>query len=222
MPDTLEIDSVIQSYGDRRILSDIYLKCQTGEIIGILGRNGCGKSTLLKIIFGSVSAQNKFIRINGEVYDKPFKATTLVGYLPQHNFLLPNLSIRKIAGLYLDKCKVDGFLNDAVIGQLRNNKINSLSGGELRYLEIKLMLHANYKFVLLDEPFNGVAPIVIDQLKAMIAEHSKTKGIILTDHDYNNVLDVANRYCLIVGGAIKPVSDKTDLVNWGYLSAGSL
>ena len=84
------------------------------------------------------------------------------------------------------------------------------------------MLHANYKFVLLDEPFNGVAPIVIDQLKDMIAEHSKTKGIILTDHDYNNVLDVANRYCLIVGGAIRPVSDKTDLVNWGYLSAGSL
>jgi lipopolysaccharide export system ATP-binding protein len=222
MYNLLEVDSVMQSYGNRQVLTDIYLKCGTGDIVGILGRNGCGKSTLLKIIFGAVNSGNKFVRINGNVYQTPFKAADLIGYLPQHTFLLPHLTIRKITELYLNKSQVEPFLNDPVIGNLQNNKINSLSGGELRYFEIKLMLNSNYQFIMLDEPFNGVAPILVERLKEMITEHAKTKGIILTDHDYNNVLDVANRYCLIHDGAIKHINDRQDLVRWGYLNKNSL
>ncbi len=222
MHNTLEVDSVIKRYGDRKVLSDIYLKCITGDIIGLLGRNGSGKSTLLKIIFGSIYSDNRFIRINGEVYNQPFKTTGLVGYLPQHNFLLQHLSVYKTTSLYLDADQIAPFLDDPIIGGLQHSKISSLSGGELRYLEIKLMLHSNYKFVLLDEPFNGVAPIVIERLKGIIIHHSKTKGIILTDHDYNNVLDVANRYCLIYEGAMKPIESKQDLVRWQYLTENSL
>jgi lipopolysaccharide export system ATP-binding protein len=222
MYNLLEVDSVMQSYGDRNVLADIYLKCETRDIIGILGRNGCGKSTLLKIIFGAVKNGRKFVRVNGKFYNKPFKTANLIGYLPQHTFLLSHLSIRKTTTLYLDKGEVESFLHDPVIGHLQNSKINSLSGGELRYFEIKLMLNSDYKFIMLDEPFNGVAPILVELIKEMITKHSETKGIILTDHDYNNVLDVANRYCLIFDGAIKNVNDRQDLVRWGYLNKGSL
>ncbi len=222
MHNLLEVDSVMQVYGDRQVLTDIFLKCETGDIIGILGRNGCGKSTLLKIIFGAVKSGYKFVRINGEVYPEPYKAANLVGYLPQHNFLLPHLTIRKITELYLDKDQVEPFLGDTIIGHLQNSQINSLSGGELRYFEIKLMLNSAYQFIMLDEPFNGVAPIVVERLKEMITDYSKTKGIILTDHDYNNVLDVATRYCLIHDGAIKNISDREDLGRWGYLNPNSL
>ncbi len=222
MSNILEVDSVTQQYGDRQVLTDIYLKCQTGDIIGLLGRNGSGKSTLLKIIFGATPGNNKFIRIDGEVYRQPYKTVGQIGYLPQHNFLLNHLTVYKTVSLYLAADKIEPFLDDAIIGSLQFNKISALSGGELRYLEIKLLLHSNNKFILLDEPFNGVAPIVIEQVKVMIIAHSATKGIILTDHDYNNVLDVANRYCLMYDGAIKHIENKQDLVRWNYLTESSL
>ncbi len=221
MQSILEIDSVTQSYGNRQVLSDIYLKCQTGDIIGMLGRNGTGKSTLLKILFGSLKGDNKFIRIDGKVYGQPFKVPGLVGYLPQHNFLLQHLTVNKIMALYLTPDKIPSFVDDAIISKIQKNKVSHLSGGELRYLEIKLILHTNNKFVFLDEPFNGVAPLMVEQLKKMINDHARTKGIILTDHDYKNVLDVANRYCLIYDGGIKNIENKDDLVKWRYLSGNS-
>jgi len=222
MHSILEIDSVMQSFNGRRILSDIYLKCETGDILGMLGRNGSGKSTLLKILFGAMKGDHKFIRIDGTVYTQPFKTPGLVCYLPQHSFLLGHLSVIATVDLYLDGIGVDAFLDDELLGKLRHNKINSLSGGESRYLEIKLLLNMPVKFVLLDEPFNGVAPIMIDVLKAMIRKYSLTKGIILTDHDYNNVLDVANKYCLVYDGGIKQIENKEDLVRWEYLTVNSL
>jgi lipopolysaccharide export system ATP-binding protein len=222
MQNSLAIDSVVKLFGSRKILSDIYLKGETGDIIGILGRNGCGKSTLLKIMFGTIGSFSKSIRFNGELIDQPFKTTGLVGYLPQHHFLLPHLSVYQIVKLYLDADQISPFLTDAVIGHLQNSKISTLSGGELRYLEIKLILNTPNKFILLDEPFNGVAPVVVDRLKIMIREQSKTKGIILTDHDYNNVMDVANRYCLIHEGSMKQVNSHSDLINWNYLTENSL
>ena len=222
MQSILEIDSVMQSFDGRKILSDIYLKCETGDILGMLGRNGSGKSTLLKILFGAMKGDHKFIRIDGEIYDKPFKTPGLVCYLPQHSFLLGHLSVTTTVTLYLDGIGVDAFLDDELLGKLRNNKIDSLSGGESRYLEIKLLLSMPSKFVLLDEPFNGVAPVMIEQLKTVITQHSATKGIILTDHDYNNVLDVANKYCLVYDGGIKHIETKNDLVRWQYLTVNSL
>jgi lipopolysaccharide export system ATP-binding protein len=222
MSSILEIDSVMQSFDGRKILSDIYLKCETGDILGVLGRNGCGKSTLLKILFGAMKGDHKFIRIDGKIYNKPFKTPGLVCYLPQHSFLLGHLTVTTTVNMYLDGVGVDAFLDDELLGKLRDNKINSLSGGESRYLEIKLLLSMPSKFVLLDELFNGVAPVMIDQLKTMITQHSATKGIILTDHDYNNVLDVANKYCLVYDGSIKHIETKNDLVRWQYLTVNSL
>ena len=221
MSSILEIDSVSKSFGERPVLTDIYLKCKTGDILGMLGRNGSGKSTLFKILFGAMKSGHKFIRIDGTIYDKPYLTPGVISYLPQHNFLLPHLTVKKIVELYLQSNAKD-FLDDTLLHPLVNNKINALSGGELRYLEIKLLLNLPSKFVLLDEPFNGVSPLMIEGLKEMIRFHSVTKGIILSDHDYNNVLDVANIYCLMYDGGIKPIENKHDLVKWGYLTRKSL
>jgi ABC-type lipopolysaccharide export system ATPase subunit len=97
-------------------------------------------------------------------------------------------------------------------------KVSQLSGGELRYVEIKLLLNIDVKFVLLDEPFNGISPINIESVKNMIRKNAQFKGIILTDHDYRNVLDVANRHYLIWDGGLKSIRDKDDLTLRGYMS----
>jgi lipopolysaccharide export system ATP-binding protein len=218
MSNILEIDSVIKSYGNKQVLTDIYLKCQTGDIIGLLGRNGSGKTTLLKILFGILPAERKFIRMNGKVYSKPYKSKNDICYLPQHEFLPGHIHVVKVVELYLGLASVDLFFHDQILEHIRNSKVSHLSGGELRYLEIKLLLNTESKFVLLDEPFNGISPVVIQQIKALIVEASKSKGIILTDHDYRNVLDVANRYCLLFDGGIKLITDKYELVKWGYIT----
>ena len=214
----LEVDSITKTYGNNKILTDIYLKCQTGDIIGLLGRNGTGKSTLLKILFGTEMSENKFIRIDGKIYDKTYLAKGEICYLPQDSFLPKQLTAIKVVELFLGKSFVELFESDELIGKVLQDKIINLSGGELRYLEIKLMLNSNSKFILLDEPFNGVSPVIIDSLKDIIKIHSHTKGIILTDHDYINVLDVATRHCLLYDGCIKNITGLDDLVKWGYLN----
>jgi len=218
MSNLLEIDSVVKSYGLYDVLTDIYLKCKTGDIIGMLGRNGTGKSTLMKILFGTLQADRKFIRIDGKVYDQPYKAINEICYLPQDSFLPKYMSVEKAIELYLGKQQVANFLEDSILQKLNTSKISHLSGGELRYLEIKLLLHTDCKFILLDEPFNGVSPILVGEIKKLILKTSEFKGIILTDHDYRNVLDVANQFCLIYDGGIKRINDKQELVRWGYIS----
>ena len=217
MPSLLEIDSVIKSYDDRPVLTDIYLKCETGDIIGMFGRNGSGKSTLLKILFGILAAERKFIRIDGKVFDCPYKTKNELCFLPQHDFLPKYMKAAKAVELYLGKDAVETFFADNILKKLNNNKVSELSGGELRYLEIKLLLKTESKFILLDEPFNGVSPLLVEYIRGLIVESSKTKGIILTDHDYKNVLDIANRYCLIYDGGIKTVTSKEGLIRWGYV-----
>lgn len=217
MCDLLEIDSVTKTFGYRQVLTDIYLKCSTGDVVGLLGRNGTGKSTLLKIIFGTEGVDNSFIRINGSICSNPYLAG-YIAYLPQDSFLPKQLTIIQVIKLYLGKKGITWFTKDIIIGLLLESKVGALSGGELKYLEIKLLLSLPAKFILLDEPFNGIAPIVIEHLKQMIQDYSKTKGIILTDHDYRNVLDVANRNYLLHDGALKSISNEDDLIRWGYLS----
>ena len=103
MKNILEVDS-IQKYVTKDFsLSDIYLRCKTGEIIGVFGRNGSGKSILMRIIFGAESADHKFIRINNHCVKEPYKIANTIAYLPQHSFLPKNFSVQKIVKLYLDK-----------------------------------------------------------------------------------------------------------------------
>lgn len=218
MHNLLEIDSITKTFNMNPILTDIYLKCQTGDIIGLLGRNGTGKSTLLKILFGSTEADTKFITINGKIYNHPYKTANLISYLPQHSFLLNQLTVSKSIALFLGRSNANGFANDPLIAPFLDHKISALSGGNLRYLEIKLILNTDSKFLLLDEPFNGMSPLLVETVKQMIKAQSAFKGIILTDHDYNNVIELATRSYLVYEGSLKNIGTTTDLVRWGYLS----
>lgn len=217
MSNLLEVDSIRKSFGDKQVLTDIALKCQPGDIIGLLGRNGSGKSTLLKIVFGTLFTDYKFIRINNEVINQPFKTKNKIAYLPQDNFLPKNITVSKVIEIYSDAFDQKGFLEDEVLSKVTWTKICNLSGGESRYLEVKLLLNLDSIFVLLDEPFNGISPLHVELIKAMILKKSSQKGIILTDHDYRNVLDIANKYYLLFDGGLKPVKTKQDLIDWGYI-----
>jgi len=217
MKNVLEVDSINKSYNGIEILSDVYLKCKTGDVIGILGRNGTGKSTLLKIIFGILGAEHKFIRINCQIRKKAYKHSNEIVYLPQDNFVPKNFKVSKAIKLFVDKNNLSDFENDDFIQTIYTKKINQLSGGELRYLEIMLCLTNNSKFALLDEPYNGLSPILIKSINKLIVKYSSLKGIILTDHNYKHVLDVATQLYLIKDCATKKLRDKGELIKYGYL-----
>lgn len=217
MSDLLEADSILKDFGDKRVLTDIAIRCQPGEIIGLLGRNGSGKSTLLKILFGTMGADQKFIRINNTIFNQPFKTKNTIAYLCQDNFLPKNITVKQVFEIYSKRLDQKGFLDDEVFSKISGTKIGDLSGGESRYLEVKLLLYLDIKFLLLDEPFNGISPLHVDFIKKMIIEKSPKKGIILTDHDYRNVLDVANKYYLLFDGGLRSVKSIQDLIDWGYV-----
>jgi ABC-type multidrug transport system ATPase subunit len=216
MQNELLVDSINKSYDNKHILKDIYLKVKTGDIIGLLGRNGCGKSTLLKIIFGTLEAESKFIRINNTVYDSAFKNKN-IKLLPQNDFLPKNLKVLNVIKLYCNKTHIDSIINDKIIERIYKTKIKNISGGELRYLEIKLIFNIDSDFILLDEPFNGVSPILIEETKKVIIEKSKTTGVILTDHDYRNVISVANKIYLMKNGSMKEMKTNDELKEYGYI-----
>ena len=218
----LEVDSVLKHFGNNPILSDIYLKCETRDIIGVLGRNGTGKSTLLKIIYGILKAENKFIRIDYKVRQKAFLFDDEISYLPQDNFIPKYFNVSKAIKLFLNRDRVTEFIKDDFIQALYYKKIKQLSFGELKYLEIKLILFHHSKFALLDEPYSGISPIMIEKINGLILKYSKQKGIILTDHNYKNVLKIATQIYLLKEGALKKLENEKELIRYGYLREGML
>lgn len=218
----LEIDSVQKNFGHQSIISDVYLKCETGDIIGILGRNGCGKSTLLKIIFGIVPADFKFVRIDGVVQLKPEALFQEISYLHQDSCIPKSLSVKKAVQLSIPKEQLHDFFADKFIQDIANTKIGHLSGGELRYLEIKLVLRNPSKFILLDEPYNGLSPLIAEKINQLILDNAFQKGIIITDHNYQNVISVATQLTLMKEGKLHYLKDKMELVEKGYLNFGML
>lgn len=215
----LEIDSVKKSFGEKIILSDVYLQCETNDIIGLLGRNGSGKSTFLKIIFGVILADFKFVRIDGVMKTKTRELMSEISYLSQDNFIPNVFSVKKAIRLSIAKEKIDSFCNDEMIKVITDKKISHLSGGELRYLEIKLVLENSSKFVLLDEPYNGLSPLMIEKVNHLIIMNSSKKGIIISDHNYRNVISISTRLVLIKDGKLNHLKDKNELIEKGYLSS---
>lgn len=218
----LEIDSVQKYYQHKLVVSDVYLKCETGDIIGLLGRNGSGKSTLLKIILGIVPADYKFVRIDGKLKRKTSELLKEISYLPQDNFIPKQFSVQKGIRLSIPKEKFNAFCNDPMIQSVLDKKISHLSGGELRYLEIKLILSNDSKFVLLDEPYNGLSPIMAEKVNQLIRDNAKQKGVIITDHNYRNVIDVSTKLILMETGKIRSLNGKEELIERGYLREGML
>lgn len=218
----LEVDSVQKQYDGKIIISDVYLKCETSDIIGILGRNGSGKSTLLKIIFGIEAADFKFVRVNGIVKSKTSELLNQISYLPQDNFIPNSFSISKTIALSIAEEKIQEFYEDEMIQSILNKKISQLSGGELRYLEIKLILNNVSKFVLLDEPYNGLSPIMMERINHLITDKSISKGIIITDHNYENIIKISTKLALMKEGKMFHLKNKNELVERGYLREGMI
>jgi ABC-type multidrug transport system ATPase subunit len=213
----LYVDSVIKSFGTKQILTDVFISCNKGEIIGLLGRNGTGKSTLLKIIFGSLIADRKFVKIGNKLINSLFDNRNLIKYLPQDSFLPDHIKINTIIKLFCNKHNRSIISENPLIKPLLNKKSKQLSGGERRVLEIFLIIFSKAKYILIDEPFNGVAPIYKEHIKDLIIEQSKSKGFIITDHDYRNILDIASKIVIIHDGGTKEVRNKDDLKYWGYI-----
>ena len=213
----MHIDSVIKSFGTKQVLTDVFLSCNQGEILGLLGRNGTGKSTLLKIIFGSLIADQKFVKIGDQINNGLFENRHLVNYLPQDHFLPNHIKITTIVSLFCDKENATLIKDNDLIKPMLCKKSNQLSGGEKRLLEILLIVHSNAKYILIDEPFNGIASIYKEEIKNLIKEQSKNKGFIITDHDYRNILDIATRIILIHDGGTKEINNQDELEYWGYI-----
>jgi len=212
----LHVDSVIKSYNTKQILTDVYLSCEKGEIIGLLGKNGAGKSTLLKIIFGSLNAERRFVKVGNIIVNGIFD-NKYISYLPQDSFLPSHIKIKKLIDVFCSKEKSTFIKNHELIHKILDQKSDELSGGEKRLLEIMLIVHCDASFVLIDEPFNGVAPIYKEEIKQIVREQSANKGFIITDHDYRNILDIATRTILIHDGGTKEIKGKDELKYWGYI-----
>ncbi|UJH92604.1 ATP-binding cassette domain-containing protein [Antarcticibacterium sp. 1MA-6-2] len=217
----IEIDNVELSYSTEVLLKGIYLKAETGKITSILGTNGCGKSSLLKVIFGSLNPHHKLIRINNKPHLKPlYTYKGIVKYLPQDPFIPTHLKLKtvfKVFGVSWEDFVAD-FSNHS---GYQNYNVNELSGGERRIVEIYLILKSKAEILLLDEPFTHLAPIYIEQFKKLLKAEARTKAIILTDHLYQHIIDLADDLYLIKNGCTKLVKDPRELEDQQYLITGS-
>ncbi|MFB9845362.1 ATP-binding cassette domain-containing protein [Mucilaginibacter ginsenosidivorans] len=216
----LTVDSVELEFNGRKILQDIYLDCSTGEVVGLLGRNGSGKSSLLKIIFGVLTPTHKYLSINEDVLDKGYHKNR-VAYLPQHNYLPKGIPVSSLAKMLVATEYWNEFSNLEIYKIHHRKKTEQLSGGELRQLGMLMILYSRSYFILLDEPFTHVTPIQADYFKGIINTVAKNKGIIVTDHQYRNIMDVSDRLIVIADGCTKPITSTEDLVTYNYLSGNN-
>ncbi|RZK43190.1 MAG: ATP-binding cassette domain-containing protein [Pedobacter sp.] len=215
----LHIDSVSKHFGLRPILNDVFISCNVGDIIGLLGRNGSGKSTLMKIIFGSLDADYKYVRIDEKVIKNITDNRDLLQYLPQHSFLPTNVSIKRIISTLCNLEEALLLFKIDLIRPFLGNRSSELSGGELRLIESLILIYAKSKYVLLDEPFSGLAPLHVEIIKEHIKFMSRKKGFIITDHDYANVLKVSTSLILLQDGKTRKIDHPDQLVEYSYLPA---
>jgi ABC-type multidrug transport system ATPase subunit len=217
----LHADSIRKEIRNRQILNDVFISCQPGQIIGLLGRNGSGKSTLLKIIFGALDADYKYVAINGAILSSLFAGRKLIHYLPQEDFLPDHIKLKKIISCFCSRKNAPSLLEHPLIRPFLQKKINQLSGGEKRIVEVLLMVYSDASYLLFDEPFNGISPLHIDILKELITKHSADKGFIITDHSYEHILDIASTVVLLDKGNTKVIKERKELVEFGYLPASA-
>lgn len=211
----LEADSIQLAFDSRSILSDIYLKLETGKITGLLGRNGAGKSCLLKIIFGSLDAE-KSVRFDNQSQPFAFQKPHLIKYLPQFNFIPKQLCLNRIfqdfeLGYSLFENRFPEFKSK------HQSSIGSLSGGERRLLELFTILKSNTQFALLDEPFTHLSPIQIEKAQELILEEKINKGILITDHLHEAVRNICDNLYVLSNGKTHLTKNLEDLERLGYV-----
>jgi ABC-type multidrug transport system ATPase subunit len=207
----LFVDSISKSFDARPILNDIFISCKPGDIIGLLGRNGSGKSTLLKIIFGSIKAENKYVRVNGKILNGLTQSKGKISYLPQQSFLPAHLRVASIIKLLCTRDASTVLQEHPMVKPFLQRKPKELSGGEKRMIEILVILNAGADYVLMDEPFNAIDPIFRGEVKQLIRRYAVNKGIIITDHDHRIVSDVATKIVFLHDGSARQIKSLEEL-----------
>ncbi len=218
MTDFLEIDSVQLRFGARKVLQSIYLKAETGKVTGILGRNGCGKSSLMKLMFGELTASEMSLRLNGKALLSRYRSPSDMRMLPHHHLIPEDFRIARV----FDDFEVDYAGFRACFEEFKKSgdlKIGQLSGGNVRVIEVYVILKAPARFCLLDEPFTHLSPKKIDLFIALINEEKRRKGIIITDHQYRYVVRISDDLYLLREGTMYKINHPEDLVGMGYLPA---
>lgn len=226
--DTLSAHHLAKAYKGRQVVRDVSITVNSGQIVGLLGPNGAGKTTCFYMIVGLVNADSGQILVNEtDLTQLPIyaRARLGVGYLPQDSSIFRNLSVednimailqtRKDLSAEQRREKMESLLAEFHITHIRGNKGMSLSGGERRRTEIARALANDPRFILLDEPFAGVDPISVSDIKSII-EHLRSRGIgvLLTDHNVRETLDICEKaYIVSEGGIIAEGSAAQILAN---------
>jgi len=213
---TLEADGIQLDFGLRRILSDVYLKCETGKITGLLGRNGQGKSCLMNVILGTLNSSINSVRFDGNVTRNVAKRPDLLLYLPQFNFIPKSLKVKQIFDDF--QLSYPDFENRfPEFKEKYDSKVSHLSGGQWRTVEIYIIAKTPSLFAMLDEPFTHLNPIQIDKIKEFLLEEKANKGFLITDHMYQHLLDVSDTVYLLKDGKTHLTKSIQDLDDLGYV-----
>lgn len=210
----LKAEHLAKSYSGRKVVSDVSLEVESGKIVGLLGPNGAGKTTSFYMIVGLVSRDEGTITIDGEdISLQPMhnRSRMGIGYLPQeasifrrltvYDNLMAVLETRKELTKEGRQDKAEELLDEFNIQHIRDSLGQALSGGERRRVEIARALAANPKFILLDEPFAGVDPISVIDIKKII-KHLRDRGlgVLITDHNVRETLDVCEHAYIVSQG----------------------
>ena len=210
----LKAEHLAKSYSGRKVVSDVSLEVESGKIVGLLGPNGAGKTTSFYMIVGLVSRDEGTITIDGEdISLQPMhnRSRMGIGYLPQeasifrrltvYDNLMAVLETRKELTKENRQDKAEELLDEFNIQHIRDSLGQALSGGERRRVEIARALAANPKFILLDEPFAGVDPISVIDIKKII-KHLRDRGlgVLITDHNVRETLDVCEHAYIVSQG----------------------
>ncbi len=212
----LQTESLQKSYQKRQVVAGVSLSLESGEVVGLLGPNGAGKTTSFYMIVGLIRADQGQVLLDGQdLTDLPMhqRARLGIGYLAQEASVFRRLSVeenilailetRKELGAQARQERCTRLLEEFGIEHLRENLAMSLSGGERRRLEIARALSIQPRFVLLDEPFAGVDPLAVIDIKKII-QHLKglSIGVLITDHNVRETLDICDRAYIINAGSV--------------------
>lgn len=213
---TLEVRNLVKIYKGRRVVNDVSLGLDTGEIVGLLGPNGAGKTTTFYMMVGLVRPDEGRVLLEGkDITNKPMyqRARLGLGYLAQEPSIFRKLTVAENLLLVMEMngvsrkerlAKTESLLEEFGLTRVRDVKGQILSGGERRRVEIARSLATNPRFILLDEPFTGVDPIAIGDIQDLV-QHLKDKGIgiVITDHNVRETLAITDRAYIMSEGEIK-------------------
>ncbi len=211
----LSIISIAKSYDRRVVLSDVSMSVGRGEVVGLLGPNGAGKTTCFYSVMGLVKPDAGRILLDGaDITALPMyrRAILGLGYLPQETSIFRGLSVAKNISAVLELVEPDKearadrlefLLSEFGLEKLRDSAAMALSGGERRRCEIARALAANPSIMLLDEPFAGIDPLSISDIRDLIKDLKKRDiGVLITDHNVRETLDIVDRACIIYDGRV--------------------